>query len=300
VARHVAIQRQVAELVEGGRQPASAGFEAEERLLAARLARLEVQNALADARARFRAVVGREPTATLQIPDVSGLPHSLEALTARAVNGSHRVRYSDTVIRRRQYEKGVQEADRLPQVSLRAGARYGYDRYGNDGEESDVFVGVRVDWELYAGGRKAQSGALTARAREAAAERQEAVREVQEFAAQAWNSYQTGIERVVLLDVRRRAAESVAAQYRDEFRAGTRTLLDVLDAERTVFNVRFEEVSARATLDFAEYRMLAAQSRLATHFGVAAAEMVLDPSFERRARAARPAAVFDTEIRALE
>lgn len=300
VARHVAIARQVDELVEGGRLPASAGFESDERLLAARLARLEVENALADARARYEAVIGAAPGPAMSVPDPAALPQSRETLVASAVGRSFRVRLADTAIRQRSYETEVREADRLPEVSLEAGARYGVDRFGTEGEESDAFVGLRVDWELYAGGRKARSAALTSRTREAQAQRDEVVREVQEFATRTWNAYQTGIERVLLLEVRRRAADTIVAQYREEFRAGTRTLLDVLDAERTFFNIRFEEVSARASLDFNAYRLLAAESRLAAHFGVAPSEMALDPGFERRARTNPRAVIFNTDIKALE
>lgn len=301
VARHVEIKARIDELVDGGRQPASAGFEVEERLLAARLARIEVSQALADARARFEAAVGSAPRNVGPVPDVTGLPATRAALTARAVDGNFRVKVADTVIRERTYERSVQEGDQLPEVTLRGGARYGVDRFGNDGDDSDVFVGVRVDWEFYAGGRKARTGALTERAREAMAERDEAVLDVQEFAARAWNARQAGIESAVVLDVRRKSAEDVVTQYLDEFRAGTRTLLDVLDAERTLFNVRFEQISAISALEFSRYRMLAAQSRLAAHFGVRPADMALEPDFEARARAARsPAAIFNTEIRALE
>lgn len=300
VARHQEIKRQVDERVEGGRQPVSASFEVEERLMAARLARLEVRKALADAHARYRAVVGQAPGLLQPVPDVGGLPRSLEELNARAVGASYRVRFADTVIRERTYTTGAVKADQLPRVTLRGGARYGMDRYGNDGDESDVFVGVRVDWDFYTGGRKARSGALSQRVQEAVAERQEAVLEVQELAAQAWNAYQIGVEQAILLDVRRKSAENVVVQYREEFRAGTRTLLDLLDAERTLFNIRFEEVSARASIDFNEYRLLAVQSRLAAHFGVEPADMAFDPTFEQRALTTRPAAIFNTEIRALE
>ncbi|MEM1429145.1 MAG: TolC family protein [Pseudomonadota bacterium] len=301
VARHVEIKRQIDDLVAGGRQPASAAFEVDERLLAARLARLDVRNALANARARYVAVIDAEAGASLVVPGLTDLPASRDQLVARAVGASFRIRLADTVIRERLYEREVVEGAWQPRVTLRGGARYGVDRFGNEGEESDVFVGIGLEWELYSGGRKARTGAVAARARQAEAERQEAVREVQEFATRAWNSYETGVERVVLLELRRRASESVVAQYREEFRAGTRTLLDVLDAERTLFNVRFEEASARAALDFSAYRLLAAQSRLADHFGVSASDMAFDPTFESRARAtAQPTSVFRTEIQALE
>lgn len=300
VARHVEIKRQVDELVDGGRLPASAAFEVEERLLAARLARLEVQNALADADARFEAVVGLAPHGGFSVPELRGLPASRQETVSRAVANSFRVRSAATQVREREFERAVREGDRLPTVSLRAGVRSGWDQFGEAGYQSDALVGFSVDWELYAGGRKAETGALTERARQAMAQRDETVREVQEFAARSWNSYETGIDRVVLLNFQRQSAENVVTQYRDEFRAGTRTLIDVLDAERSLFNIRFEDVSARAGLQFAGYRILAAQSRLAEHFGIAPADMPLSPNFVERARSERPAGIFNTEIRALE
>jgi adhesin transport system outer membrane protein len=301
IATHEEIKRRVDELVAGGRQPVSAAFEVEERLLSARLARLDVLNALADARVRFEAVVGRMPGEGLAVPRVTGLPGSREALVAAAVRNSYRARAAATRIAERRFEKAVREGERLPQVSLRAGVEQGWDRFGTEGEEFDASVGIALEWELYTGGRKAQSGALTERARIAQARRDEIVREVQEFAGEVWNAYQTGIERVLLLEVQRQAARNVVVQYREEFLAGTRTLIDVLDAERSFFNVRFEEVSARAALDFAGYRMLAAQSGLARHFDIEPADIPLAPGFVAFATDARlPSAVFDTEIRALE
>jgi adhesin transport system outer membrane protein len=104
----------------------------------------------------------------------------------------------------------------------------------------------------------------------------------------------------VLLDRRVSAARKTSEQYQDQFRAGTRSLLDVLDAERTFFNVLFESVSADASFTFNQYRMLAAQSRLAAHFDIEPADVPLEPDFTARAQQApRAAAIFNTEIKAL-
>ena len=82
---------------------------------------------------------------------------------------------------------------------------------------------------------------------------------------------------------------------------GQRSLLDVLDAERTYFNIRFERVSAQSSYTFSQYRLLASQGMLAKHFKLSHANVALAPDFKERAtRAKRPAAIFNTEIRALE
>ncbi|MEM1100488.1 MAG: TolC family protein, partial [Pseudomonadota bacterium] len=92
VARHEEIKGQVDELVNGGRLPASASFEVEQRLLAARLARLEVRRALSDANARFEIITGIEAHSGFRAPDASGLPGSQARARQLAVENSFRLR----------------------------------------------------------------------------------------------------------------------------------------------------------------------------------------------------------------
>lgn len=300
IARHREIGRQVDDLIEGDRLPVSARFEVQERLLAARLSRLEVEQALADSQARYRAVIGHDPVGTGPVPAVADLPMTKSDLVLRSLRDSFRLKESGQKIAQAKFQSGIVTADEKPQVTLQAGVRTGRDVAGTSGGESDAFVGVQLDWELYAGGRDARRRALQQRTLQAEAERQEVVREVREMAERSWNAYHTSIERTVLLDRRVSAARKTSEQYQDQFRAGTRSLLDVLDAERTFFNVLFESVSADASFTFNQYRMLAAQSRLAAHFDIEPADVPLEPDFTARAQQApRAAAIFNTEIKAL-
>ena len=179
--------------------------------------------------------------------------------------------------------------------------RHGREVSGTTGSESDAFVGLRMDWEFYAGGRDARRRALQYRTSEAAAERDEVRREVFEMAERTWHAFDANIERVVLLDRRLAAARKTSEQYQQQFQGGQRSLLDVLDAERTYFNIRFERVSAQSSYTFSQYRLLASQGMLAKHFKLSHANVALAPDFKERAtRAKRPAAIFNTEIRALE
>lgn len=300
IRRHIQISRQVNNLVEAGRLSTSDRFEMDERLMAARLGRLQVDQAMAETDARYEAVIGRKPGEAMSIPRVRNLPDSLEDLALRSVRQSHQIKRADTRINQSKYQAGIDRSDELPEVTLRAGVRAGSDLDGVGGDQSDAFVGVRMNWEFYAGGRKARSAALAYRTSEAIAERSQAVRDVRELAARTWISYTTNIERTVLLGRRLEAARKTTEQYQEQFQAGTRSLLDVLDAESTYFNIRFEEVSAQSSLAFSQFRMLAAQSRLAEFFEVKPAEIPLIPDFEDRARAAHPAAIFRTGIPALE
>lgn len=299
LARHHAIGRQVKDLVAGGRLPAADGFTIDERTLAARLALLDVERALADAEARYEAVIGHAPHGGMAVPHVTGLPNSLQVLTVKAVENSFQVRYANTLVRQTYYEQGIGEADLLPEVKLRAGVTYGTNQGGNSGSETDAFVGLQFRWEFFTGGRQPRRAAYTQRTREAMAERDEVVRDVQELAARAWNGYHTNLSRVQLIDRQLHASREIVEQYKDQFEAGTRSLLDLLSAERSYYNVRFQDVSAEASLAFSRYKLLAAQSRLASHFGIQPAEIPLDPTFQDRAKG-NPAAIFRTDLPALE
>ncbi|MEM1099899.1 MAG: TolC family protein, partial [Pseudomonadota bacterium] len=207
---------------------------------------------------------------------------------------------AETEIRAQEYQLAETLGARLPTISASAGARREWDDFELDGDRGSGFVGVTMTWELFAGGRKAQGAAEQARVREAMARRQLAQREVEEFAALAWNGRENALAQLVLLDVQRNAARRIVTQYTDEFRTGNRNLIDLLDAERSLFNVEFEVISARAALTFSGYRLLAASSRLAAHFDVSPSDIALEPAFEARARSRGPAAIFRTEIKALE
>jgi adhesin transport system outer membrane protein len=301
IARHRQIIRQVDDLVNAGRLPTSTGFEAQERLLAAQMSRVEVQQALYDANARFLSVVGEDPDHHMHVPMVRDVPLNKREFVIRSVRNNFRLKQFENNILQREFEVGIVTADERPQVRLQAGVRHGREVSGTSGSESDAFVGVRVDWEFYAGGREARERALQHRTSEARAERDAVRREVFETAERTWHAYDANIERTVLLSRRLSAARKTADQYQEQFQAGSRSLIDVLDAERTIFNVRFEQVSAQASFTFSQYRLLASQSLLAKRFNVTSANVALNPDFVSRATTARrPQAIFNTEIKALE
>ena len=299
LARHREIAAQVAGLVEGGRLPVSDRLQAEDRVRAAELALIDVRRALEDAGARYARIVGRPPSGQMSIPRLSGLPRNSTALVERAVQRSYRVRVAETELNSALYAQRIVEADRAPRVTLNAGGRYGRDLDGASGEDSDVFVGLRFNWTLYQGGRTPQSRALIEARSKAMSERNVAIRDVRELAERTWNGFRANAESARVLADQLASAENLVAQFRSEFEAGTRSLLDVLEAERVRFDVEFEKLSADASYAFSTYRLLAVESRLAQHFGVAPANMPFAPDFESRALA-DPRSVFRTAIPPLE
>lgn len=299
LAEHREIGSRVIELVEGGKLPLSNRLQAEDRIRAAQLVVIDVERRLRDADARFERIVGHKRRGGLSVPVAKTHVSNLQQLLDASVRNSYRVRVADIAIDEAEYERQVTEADRKPRISLNAGVRHGVDIDGVSGTETDTFVGLRMNWVLHKGGRSAQSRAMIERRNKAISERHLAIREVRELAQRTWNAHQANLERSRVLDVQLAVNRRLAEQFVTEFDAGARTLLDVLEASRAKFEVEFEKISADASLAFSRYRLLAAQSRLAQHFGVERANMALVPDFEDRARA-NTTSVFKTSIPELD
>lgn len=299
LARHREIGRSVGELVEGGRLPLSDRLQVEDRIRAAQIALIDIRRQGRDAEARYERIVGKKRAGALALPPVRPSAATADALAGAAVAGSYRVRIAGIEVERVRFEGAVVEADRKPRLSLNAGASAGRDLDGSAGRQSDAFVGLQLRWVLHKGGRNAERNAWIERKSKALAEQHVAIGEVRELAQRTWNSYLANSDRAHLLTAQLSVNRNLVEQYRAEFEAGTRSLLEVLDAEQATFNVEFEKVSAEAALAFSLYRMLAIESRLAKHFGVKPSNTALIPDFQQRALA-NPVSVFRTEIPPLE
>lgn len=299
IIRHQDIGRQLDDLVEGGRLPKSDGFLLDDRIVAARDAKLGIDQSLSNAIARYIRIVGHAPKGAMKAPGVKGLPKDLRSFQNEAVRRSYRVQIADKIAREKRFDANIKSADRKPRVTLNGGVNYGVNRDGNLGNRSDAFVGVRMNWTLYNGRRPAQSQGLEQRIHQAELERRIAADEVRELAARTWNGYIRNSKRSALLDSQLRANTMIVRQYRDELKAAKRSLIDVLEAERTLFNVKVQKASADAATTFGRYRILATRSQLAAHFGLAQSNVLFAPDYEARAVKAPRAAVFNTVVEPL-
>lgn len=298
LAKHIQIGRQVRDLVEAGRLPVSDELTIDDRIGAARLAKLDIERALRDAIIRYERVIGRLPQGAMSLTRPK-IPGSLHDLTAAAVANSYRVQSAQARIDQVRAQGDATLAARSPRVTLDAGVSAGDNRNGSFGNRRDEFVGLSFNWTLHQGGRAAEANALAQRIYAVSFERDAAARDVRELAGRAWNSLHSNIERNGQLHRQLAVNRALVDVYGEEFEAAKRTLLDLLEVERARFNVEFEKVSSEAAVAFSGYRVLAAQSRLAAHFGVPASEIALEPGFEGKARA-RVNSVFNIAIEPLE
>lgn len=299
LARHRQIASQVSEAFSVGRLPLSDRLSAQSRVRAAQIALIDVEQAGSDAEARFARIVGRPRHGAMSLPHLHLKLSTLGDLQDTAVANSYKVRVASKAIGQAAYDTQIVAADGQPRLAFNAGVRAGRNIDGSTGSESDAFVGLRMNWVIHKGGRQDQRNAAMAREQVAFAERQIAIRDVRELAVRTWNSLKANGERAQLLGIQAGINRRLVSQYREEFDAGKRSLLEVLEVERASFDVEFERISAEASLTFSRYRLLASQSLLAKHFGIERANTVLVPDFEDRALV-KATDVFKTSIPPLE
>ena len=297
---HVNIAEQVEQQVQAGRLSEPDRFQANDKLLASRLAHADAKASLSDAVSNYQLVVGSEPRGSLSVPALSAIPSSSKAIELAAVQNSYLLRLAQKDIDAFDYREVIEASDWMPQVDafLRGGIETDVD--GADGTENTLAAGLRLNWTLYKGGTKENTIARIRDLKMRAFYRKKQVEdEVRDLARSSWNSYVAAVERRRLLDSTVFNNEKIVEAFRQEVLAAKRPLLEVLDAERALFNLKVRRANAEAAVAFQQYRMLAAQSKLARHFGLSPYGSNLSADFEVRAKA-EPKSDFDITATPLE
>jgi outer membrane protein len=237
---------------------------------AARLAEAEanlssVRGQLEQSRQAYREVVGTEPQRLDRLPPFPALPDSLDDAIRMAMEN-----HPEAIAARFSEESASRDVRAaigglLPQVSLNAGV--GYNEQGlfgdNERDQSSASVGVRATIPLYQGGaqysrvREAQALASAARA-----DITSAARVLRRNVEAAWTTLE--VARATIRSGRQQveAAQLAFEGVREEAIVGSRTTLDVLDAEQELLNARTNLVSSIRDEYLAAYQVLAAVGSL--------------------------------------
>jgi adhesin transport system outer membrane protein len=96
------------------------------------------------------------------------------------------------------------------------------------------------------------------REREARFRLDQMTREAEEDVRVSWNAWDAQGKLVKELDQQAQISDELLRSYRAQFHVGRRSLLDVLDAQNTRYNVQVRAETARFAQFFAEFKVLAA------------------------------------------
>lgn len=226
--------------------------QAESRLAAAQSGLVSSQGSLATAREAYRLAVGHYPPAALTgSPRVPSLPGSIKEASSIAQR-------SHPDIDAAQRQVTIAELNLLRARAARKPTLSGSVRLSeSEGGVTSGTIGVDFSQTIYAG------GSIVSAERQALASQESSMaglhlttRIVDQGVANAWASLSIARATLDASDKQIRAAQLAYDGTREEARLGSRTTLEVLDAEQELLDARTARVNAEASLYIAYYQVL--------------------------------------------
>lgn len=246
--------------------------QSEARLENAKSALLSAEAALASSRAQYRRVVGDTPGSLETPTDKPELPANLDAAIELAMELSPGVRSAKYGEEAAKYGVRAAKGALLPSV----GVELSYSDINSTGINSSTLqntqtssntrttsVGVRVSVPLYAGGARHSD---VRRAKQLQSQSRlniyQAERVAQETVFVAWDNYRAAVGRISSSQASVRANEIALEGVKQEAYVGSRTTLEVLNAEQELLNARVSLVTARRDEMVAAYNLVSATGKL--------------------------------------
>ncbi len=233
----------------------------------AALARSDLEQAAARLRVsqiRFARITGL-PARNLRMPaEPKALwPKSLRRAVEAAEGGSPIIRAAHAKYNAAQYAIAKVRGELLPDVKLVGRYDRSFNTSSSLRDDSSASIVGRLHVPLY------QGGAVSARTRRAHNDAMSRNRDLQdaklrvgEAVGAAWTELNAARKRQALEGKAVSAGERALEAVRDEQRAGRRTVLDVLDAERELVNARIRLLNTRRDLHVNTYALLRSTGEL--------------------------------------
>ncbi len=245
--------------------------QAEARHAGAVASRISAEGDLKVAYAVYQKVVGKMPDKIFE-PEVPAakLPQTLDDALEIALKSNPSVQAAEMQAKSAQSSIDVAKADHYPSVDLQAS--YNNMKAGAHGtanlgagniqtgraREEDTSVMLVMDVPLYRAGNTAskvrESKYIAGQAR---ININAVKRDVVRATTQAWENYQSTQASLASLEEQVKASALALEGVRYEEQAGTRTILDVLNAEQELLDARVSVVTAKKNLIDASYQLIA-------------------------------------------
>lgn len=246
--------------------------QAEERQQAARSRLTEANLDLVNTSASFRTLTGLDLVdgATLPPSLATSIPGTLEEALAVARERNPRVREATADLDAAHAMVRKAKSEQMPTLSLEGNARIGDDIDGFRGETNDLRAGLVLRWDVFNGGvKRSKVQEMYRREREARFRLDQMAREAEEDVRVAWNTWDAQGRLVKELEAQSTVSDELLRSYRAQFNVGRRSLLDVLDAQNTRYNVQVRTETAKFAQFYAEFKLLAALNGLLAAMDVA-------------------------------
>jgi outer membrane protein len=239
---------------------------------------------LIGARETYIQVIGHEPNDLQPPPSLPGLPQDPEKAVEIALASNPDLAAARKVREAAHFDTRVAQAARLPTVSAFATGSLQSDLNSTPSAEifqqypKSVNVGASVTIPLYqGGGPSAQTRRARALEEQAMEQETSTERSIVAQARSLYSSWQASNQIIASTQIAVSSASLSLQGVRAENSVGTRTILDILNAEQERFNAQVQYVTAQRNAYVAAFSLLAAMGQVsAVELGIAPAD-VYDP-----------------------
>ncbi len=241
--------------------------QAEARLAKSTADRIQSEAVLATSKSIYQNIVGAEPTEKLNLPPLpTGTPESNEAAVKEAVMNN------PSVIAAQYDERSAIDnidniwGELLPEVNLTASATRSLNSASESNRTDSYDAMVNLTVPLY------QSGAVYSRLRQAKQQAADfrirvevARRDAAELASRSWDTLKSAQARVTSFRTAIKAATIAFEGVEREAAVGSRTVLDVLDAEQELLDSKVSFIRAQRDKSIAMFELLSSMGQLTAH-----------------------------------
>ena len=236
----------------------------EARLAKAHSNLIAAENNLIDSQTTFIRLVGEAPQ-SLVFPraDKNFIPLTLELAQEQAYEAHPVIKISQVDVESAKFQYKQSQSNYFPTLSFEAKQSWKEDAGGIKGSSDETTAMIRLNYNLYNGGRdSAKSSEMAYQLNKAKDLRERAYRSVKEELQLSWSALEmTSQQKVFLADHVDSASETVIA-YEKQYLIGKRTLLDLLNTENELFESRKGYVEAKYSEQYAKYRVLTSTGNL--------------------------------------
>ncbi len=264
------INERVRNRVSGGKGSSSEETEAGARIASGRAIMAEAEGRARDAEALFRAVVGGPPMqlGAVNVPH-RALPKSVELAVAEAKDAAPSVIATQHDAAAAGAAVGGAYSRLYPKLNFELSADRGASIAEANDRSNDARAMLVVRWNLFNGGiDRARIDEAKSRALEATEISHNTQRIIERETRVSWNAMAAAAARVPAFRRQLELTRATRATYRDQYDAGQRRLLDLLEIQNEVFvtesSLRTEELIGQ----YNSFRVLASIGRLVPALGL--------------------------------
>jgi len=237
--------------------------QAETRLATAAAERIAAEGALRSRRAVYEEVIGKAPGVLPPPPPLTGLPGNLDQVIELSVARNPDILAAGFAEKAARHRVREVTGELYPTVEINASLSHREESSNRGSETQRAQILAEITIPLY------QQGAVSSRVRAAKQtanqrriEIEEARRRTGQESITAWEGLQTARAQIRSFESGVRAAEIALEGVRQENEVGARTILDILDAEQELLDVKVNLVRSQRDEIVAGFEVLTAIGRL--------------------------------------